>query len=207
MNAVKRRRTQAERSATTRARLMEATIECLVERGYPGTTTTDICRRAGLSRGAQLHHFPTKGDLVVAAVEYLFERRHEEFREMIGDLPGELDAAFAKLWEIYSGPTLTAYIELLVASRTDAPLRSAVARLNKRFEDDAEVTFRKVFGLGDDARVRGATRLLLSVFDGLAMNHVLEDDDVLAQQVLGVFKQLIEPWKTQGVPEDEGDHS
>ena len=62
---------QAERTAATRLRLMEATVDCLVELGWAGTTTTIVSERAGVSRGAQLHHFPTKQDLVVSAVAYL----------------------------------------------------------------------------------------------------------------------------------------
>ena len=61
-----------------RARLLEATVECLVERGFAGTSTTLVSERAGVSRGAQLHHFPTKNDLVVAAVEHLTEVRGAE---------------------------------------------------------------------------------------------------------------------------------
>jgi len=61
-----------------RARLMDATIECLVERGFGGTSTTLVSELAGVSRGAQLHHFPTKNDLVVAAVEHLTEVRGAE---------------------------------------------------------------------------------------------------------------------------------
>ena len=61
-----------------RARLLDATVECLVERGWSGTSTTLVSERAGVSRGAQLHHFPTKNDLVLAAVEHLTEVRGAE---------------------------------------------------------------------------------------------------------------------------------
>ena len=63
------RRTHAERSATTRTALLDATIECLAELGYSGTTTAEVVRRAGLSRGAQVHHFPTKALLIAAALD------------------------------------------------------------------------------------------------------------------------------------------
>src|SRR6185369_6387055 len=79
------RRTQAERSATTRARLLDATIACLHDLGYAGTSTPEIARRAGLSRGAQLHHFPTKAELVTSAVEHLFLRRRDEFLQAFHD--------------------------------------------------------------------------------------------------------------------------
>src|SRR5229473_7754051 len=85
------RRTQEERSASTRARLLDATISCLSELGYARTTTTEIAERAGVSRGAQLHHFPTKAELVTTAVEHLFEKRTEEFRRAFESLPESAD--------------------------------------------------------------------------------------------------------------------
>src|SRR4051795_4690266 len=66
---------QEERTRVMRARLLEATVDCLVEVGFAGTSTTLVSERAGVSRGAQLHHFPTKNALVVAAVEHLTEKR------------------------------------------------------------------------------------------------------------------------------------
>src|SRR5437764_1294066 len=65
------RQRQADRSRETKRKLMEATVDCLVERGWAGTTTVLVAERAGVSRGAQLHHFRTRGELVAAAVEYV----------------------------------------------------------------------------------------------------------------------------------------
>ena len=65
------RRSQDERTAQTRARVLDAVLGCLVERGYAGTTTTAVAARAGVSRGAQLHHYRTRAALVAAAVEHL----------------------------------------------------------------------------------------------------------------------------------------
>ena len=62
---------QEERSRAMRQRLLEATVDCLVEHGWSGTSTTLVSQRAGVSRGAQLHHYPTKNDLVLAAIDHL----------------------------------------------------------------------------------------------------------------------------------------
>lgn len=67
----KRTRTQEERSAATRAALLDATVACLVDYGYASLTTTRVVERAGVSRGAQVHHFPTKAQLVTEAVRHL----------------------------------------------------------------------------------------------------------------------------------------
>ena len=66
-----------------RLRLMEATVECLVELGWSGTSTTVVSQRAGVSRGAQLHHFPSKQALVVGAVEHLTERRRHAMADAV----------------------------------------------------------------------------------------------------------------------------
>ena len=71
-------RTQEERSATTRAALLDSTIDCLIAYGYAGTTTARVAERAGVTRGAQMHHFGQKAPLVVAALLHLAERRRRE---------------------------------------------------------------------------------------------------------------------------------
>ena len=75
VNGQRVRRTQAERTAAMRTRLLDATIECLVTYGYAGTTTPRVAQLAGVTRGAQIHHFRSKEDLVVAAIEHLAQQR------------------------------------------------------------------------------------------------------------------------------------
>ena len=72
-------RAAQKRSVATRAALLDAAIECLVKRGYAATTTIETARRAGVSRGAELHHFPSKAELLTTAVDHLFDRRRAEF--------------------------------------------------------------------------------------------------------------------------------
>src|SRR6266545_4045434 len=116
-------RTQEERSTAMRQRLLDATIECLVEYGYAGTTVTKIAERAGVTRGAQVHHYPTKADLVTAAIEHLATKLAEESSDdLIGD-------ALDMIWEVHQGPVFAASVEFWVAARTDPALRDHVARL------------------------------------------------------------------------------
>lgn len=131
------RRTQAERTAHTRALLLDAAIASLVERGYAGTSTTEVARRAGVSRGAQTHHFPTKSDLVVAAVEHLFATQAQVFRKAFEALPPDqrsLETALDILWEIIDGPAYGAILELIVAARTDPALSTVVQAVATGFE-------------------------------------------------------------------------
>ena len=121
------RRTQAERRATTRAALLDATIDVLVERGYAGLTTTAVCERAGVTRGAQAHYFATKGELVVQALSHLTDKLVAELVSKplnVGDGPLEqYGVLLNRLWEIFSGPVSFAQLELFTAARTDDDLR------------------------------------------------------------------------------------
>lgn len=187
-------RTQAERSAATQGLLLEAALACLVERGYHGTSTAAVCRQAGVTRGAQLHHYPTKAALLAAAVEHVFTVRHEELRARLAAGPLDLETLTDHLWQIYSGPTLAAWQELVVASRTDAALRRAVRKVDARFTADAETTFRTMFRLPAGVDVAAATRVVLALFDGLALANVLVRDGRHARRALVELRRLLAPW-------------
>jgi len=189
------RRTQAERSATTRARLLDATLESLCDLGYARTTTPEIARRAGLSRGAQLHHFPTKAELVTGAVERLFERRHEEFRAAFARVPAGADryaAAIDILWSMVSGPTFHAWLELVVAARSDPELRLAVESLTRRLRTVVDETFRDLFPEGnpDDPFFAVAPRFAFALLDGLALERISGVDESQVEQVIDALKAL-----------------
>jgi AcrR family transcriptional regulator len=122
-----------------RQRLLEATVELLVERGWSGTSTTLVSKRAGVSLGAQLHHFPTKNDLVLAAVEHLSEVRGRELAEAATKLPTgrrRTRAVLEMLAEHFTSPVFIAALELWVAARTDETLLANLAPLEQRIGRD-----------------------------------------------------------------------
>ncbi len=126
------RRTQAQRSAATRARLLDATIECLVSYGYAGTTTPRVAELAGVTRGAQIHHFPSKEDLVVAAIAHLAQQRAQAAIDDLSRVQSSADPVSAMLdflWEAHQGPMFVAAVELWVAARTDAVLACHIERV------------------------------------------------------------------------------
>jgi AcrR family transcriptional regulator len=130
--SVGERRTQAERTAAMRTRLLNATIECLVTFGYAGTTTPRIAEIAGVTRGAQVHHFRSKEDLVVAAVEHLAQQRIQAAIRQGGGVWKNSDpvaAVLEFLWDSHQGDMFVATIELWVAARTDDVLAKEVARV------------------------------------------------------------------------------
>ena len=126
------RRTQAERSAAMRTRLLDATIECLVTYGYAGTTTPRVAELAGVTRGAQIHHFRSKEDLVVAAIEHLAQQRAQGAIREIGRVEASSDPVsmvLEFLWEAHQGPMFVATVELWVAARTDRVLARHIERV------------------------------------------------------------------------------
>lgn len=148
------RLTQDEKTAETRRRLLDAAIACLIERGYANTTTSEIAERAGLSRGAQLYHFPKKEELLASAVEHLFSLMLDELKEKISRLTNENDrrtVAIDLMWETANGRLTTAWIELVVASRTDAYLRESVSGANDRMAGLIDQSFKELFPRPDGA--------------------------------------------------------
>ena len=115
-----------------RGRLLDATVACLVDYGYAGTTVTRIAERAGVTRGAQVHHYRTKDDLVTAAVTHLASQSAEFGWTQVARLADAADPVgelLDTLWDVHRGPTFTATVELWVAARTDPELRKHVATI------------------------------------------------------------------------------
>lgn len=191
------RRTQAERTATTRAALLAATVDTLVERGYRRTTTTDVARRAGVSPGALLHHFPTKADLLSAAVEHVMQGRMADFRKAMADLPSDAlrgPAAVDLLWEMFAGPTFLAWLELWVAARTDPEISAAVVRVDRDFVAASEDVFREVFAdesAANPALPHLAVNLVFTFLTGLATGQLAQNySPADPDELLAVFKLL-----------------
>ncbi len=127
------RRTQAERRATTRAALLDAALECLIEDGYAGLTTRKVADRAGVSQGTQMHYFPTRARFVAEAVRHLAFKLAAELREQDTMHPRtdrrRLELLLDHTWEIHTGPVFQATMELWVAARTDAEIREAMTEV------------------------------------------------------------------------------
>jgi AcrR family transcriptional regulator len=171
-----------------RQRLMEATVELLVEKGFSGTTTTLVSERAGVSRGAQLHHFPTKNDLVVAAVSHLTEKRGTELAEAAARLPKDrnrTEAVVEMLGEHFASPVFTAALELWVAARTDAALLEAVAPLEQRVGRETHRLTVELLG-ADESRpgVRELVQATLDLVRGLGLANTLGDDARRRRRIL-----------------------
>ncbi|WP_232677331.1 TetR/AcrR family transcriptional regulator [Nocardioides sp. R-C-SC26] len=188
--------TQEERTRLMRARLLEATVELLVERGFAGTTTTLVSERAGVSRGAQLHHFPSKNALVLAAVGHLTEQRGRDLAAAAAELPSgprRTRAVLEMLAAHFTSPVFTAALELWVAARTDAALLAAVAPLEQRVGREAHRLTVDV--LGADERRPGTRELVQATLDlvrGLGLASTISDDTRRRRRILDEWARVLD---------------
>ncbi len=168
------RRTQSERRAATRGVLLEATIESLIESGYSATTIRAVTERAGVSQGAQSHHFPHRLDLVASAFEQLAEQRvaryAERARELSGDRAERLRALLDLLWEDFSSQLFTVAAKLWVAAADDEELRERLIPVERRiYKATAEVA-REVAGeLGAEGDFDRRLAVAMNTVAGLAL--------------------------------------
>lgn len=127
------RRSQNERSEQMRQRLINAVLESLQTHGYAGTTISRIIDIAGVSRGAPLHHFATKAELIEAAAQQLVKRIYKEFSQAIQQLqPSEntLQDFMFTAWQVVTAqPDSIAFAELLVESQRDQNLAAILQKL------------------------------------------------------------------------------
>jgi len=169
-------------------RLLDAAVDCLVERGWAGTTTTLVADRAGVSRGAQLHHYRTKSALLIAAVEHLAERRSAELRAEAAGLPPDgdrLEATIELLASLFTGPLFAAAIEVWVAARTDAALRSALVPVEARFGREVHRLTVELLGAHESRPgVREAVQTTLDLMRGLGVASLLTDDSARRTRLL-----------------------
>jgi AcrR family transcriptional regulator len=173
-------RREQERSRVTRQRLMEAAVDCLVEYGWAGTTTTVVAERAGVSRGAQLHHYPTRGELVVAAVQHLGRARFDELLAAAEALPlgpRRTETVLSMLADLYTGPLFKAALELWVAARTDRQLHDVAAPLEGEIGRETHRVAVRLLNADESVPgVREAVQATMDFLRGLGLADVLSDD-------------------------------
>ncbi|MCE9576165.1 MAG: TetR/AcrR family transcriptional regulator [Deltaproteobacteria bacterium] len=132
-----------------RLALLEAAVASLLELGFARTTTLEVQRRAGVSRGALLHHFPSKAELLVATIEHLAWMRGRDLKERTRSLPAgdeRIDAALDLLWECFGGPLFQVTAELTAVARTEPELGRALIRVEIVVHDRIRRQASELFG-------------------------------------------------------------
>jgi AcrR family transcriptional regulator len=190
------RQPQQDRSRATRKRLLEAAIECLAEHGWTGTTVLVVAERAGVSRGAAQHHFPTREDLVTAAVEYVAQERTNRLRAHVADLPtgpGRTQAVIDLIDHMYTGPLFRAALQLWVAASSDEQLRSRVVPLEAHVGRETHRVALQLLGVDEKAAgVREIVQATLDMARGLGLANLLTDDSKRRRRILREWGKLLD---------------
>lgn len=169
---------QAFKSSSTRQQILDAAVHCIVNLGYAKTTTMLIAEQAGLSRGATLHHFPSKTEVITATVEYLFEKRTRAFINSSKSLPRGNDRvklAVRAYWDHANHPLFLAFIELSVAARHDEELKRILVPAQTRFDEEWYATAQQMFPEWQkDAKAFNlALTLSQTLIEGIAISHLM----------------------------------
>ncbi|UOZ02643.1 MULTISPECIES: TetR/AcrR family transcriptional regulator [unclassified Amycolatopsis] len=190
------REPQQERSRTTRRRLIEAALDSFGERGWHGVTVAVIAERAGVSRGAAQHHFPTREDLVAAAVDLLGEAQIDELRAQAADLPSgssRIERVVEMVLNLYTGPLFRAALQLWAVAATDEALRDVLVPLEARVGREAHRVTVELLGV-DESRpgVRELVQATLDLARGLGLANLLTDDTRRRRQIVREWAQTLE---------------
>lgn len=189
---------QATKSAATRARLIDATIRCIIKYGYSRTTTPRVADEAGMSRGAMLHHFENGSALMQAAIAELHEKRLRAFRQSAGSTIHEVHTLVRAYWKQISGQTFTAFHELALASRTDKDLAHILVPAQEEFRVRWYLQAIELFPEWQDDRARFDLALALSqnVLEGMAINRLTHGlDERMVEPILNDLERQIEALK------------
>lgn len=195
------RRTQAERSAVTREMLLAAAIEALHQHGYAATSTTLVAEKAGVSRGAMLHQFRTKADLMTFVVEAVFEAELEHYSEYLRGItdPKARFLAYPEMaWEVLSRPSGVAVLEILQGSRSDPQLCEMLAPVQSRIEKEA-LAFSHLASAEDARGAMAVMRLVVWAIRGLSIAQVLAPEPAGVRDSVKVLKRLMAAGLETGV--------
>jgi AcrR family transcriptional regulator len=180
-SAERPRRTQQQRRDDMRRTLLEATVSCLTDLGYGGTTTLEVERRAGVSRGARVHHFPTKAALLASAVDHLYNQLSAHYDRAFGRAATaqsdveRFRSGLRLLFSIYKRRDYIAVLELTMAARTDTELREHLRPVADRHRKLAIDTAGLYFPTIDRERARALVEAIHVSLTGLLLQANIND--------------------------------
>ena len=191
---------QAQKSAMTRDRILDAAISCFINLGYTNVTTAKVASAAGVSRGAMLHHFPSKTELIQAAVEYLHDKLLEDYTERVRIIPGKLKgrkrrrAGLEAYWQHLTGDLFTAYHELCVAGRTDQELKEILERSSVEFDRHVQESNFELFNEWNDRedRFRLAMDVTKFLMEGMAVGQMVVGREERVNRLLDYLADRLE---------------
>ena len=187
---------QQERSRVTRQRLLETAVDCLAELGWAQSSVVVVAERAGVSRGAAQHHFPTRESLFTAALSHVAEARMADFRAEVAALPADEHRTLIVLdlvSGIYRGPLFRAALQLWTAAAVDEDLRAQIVPLEATFAREVHRTTIDLLGLDEaEPGVRESVQTSLDLARGLGLADVLTDDSRRRREVLAHYAAMLD---------------
>ena len=200
MTSAPAREPQQDRSRATRARLLEAAIACLAELGWTASTVAVVAERAGVSRGAVQHHFPTRESLFTAALEHVSQVRANEMKRELAELPGgaspDTAAVVALVMSLFTGTLFRAALALWVAAAAEPQLREQMIPLEARIGREIHRVVVELLGVDErEPGVRETVQATLDLARGLGLANLLTDDgarrDRIARQWARILDQAL----------------
>jgi AcrR family transcriptional regulator len=191
------RRHQTKKSIATRNSILDATIQCFLELGYHRTTTTEIAKRANVTRGAVQYYFPTTPDVLRASIDHMIDQWIETYAEELRKMPAQekrLQGGVDIYWRFVQNPLFVAWQELQAASRTDPELHEIVKEAGKRYDERRLELGREVYGEVasiDDPNFAVARDLLRVALEGLSVAEFGNDKDQRQEAVIGLLKRVM----------------
>ena len=190
------RRTQAERSEDTRGRILDAAVRLLGERGYAGLRTADVAAAAGVSKGAQTHHFPSKDALVVAVVEHVFRRASELARQRARrahTVDDAIKALTADAQEFFFSELFLIALDLAIQGRLQTAPDSSVAQLSAatRLPVEAHWLAALVDAGVPEKLADDLLWLTLSIVRGLAIRRLWQHDPPRFKRLFTLWRQMV----------------
>lgn len=182
-------RSNADRSAATRLKLLEGTVDCLHQFGYAATTTIAVCKITGVARGGMLHHFPAKVDLIVAAGEHALNCMREQRVGHVAGVDGPPPRPEA-IMEVEVGRYGVAITEIMVGSRSDAELAARFAPLAEiilNAQRAAAANMARVWGVEDVAALEAMVWLHMAAMRGMALMKMAGVDSGATPQALALI--------------------
>jgi AcrR family transcriptional regulator len=175
-----------DRSRVTRQRLLEAAITCLARDGWSAATVAVIAAEAGISRGAAQHHFPTREELITAALEFMFERRMESLAGIVvPQARGTREEFVVRLLvDYYTDDLFKAALQVWTAAAADEVLRDQIVPLERKFARGVHELAVQLLGADDtDPVTHTLIQATLDLARGLGLADVLTDDSRRRAQV------------------------
>ena len=191
-------RRRADRDgAATRQGLLDAAVDCLIELGVAGTTTLAVQRKAGASRGALLHHFPTHADLLAASVAELVKRNEQAVtasRTGLSPPHDPLRMAVHALAFAGRQPSYLAELELWAVSRTDRPLKQALISAERAAKREIDRVSADLFARWADSEAYDdAVALTQHFVRGLAISENLRSSAARRERLISAWTEAMRP--------------